>query len=149
MEGIISDKESKQIWDDRDQQWKVAYQTLARRLETISFVKDVLFDSDAKTYTSKVFECAPFQKFLLMIDVGVTLAPTDIQIFVQFSPDLAKWFDYSDGPFGSLMYESTAGDKKECASGRIIAHWMRVYVVSSGCNASNTFKLSVLAEMSA
>ena len=142
------DKESIQLWDERDLQWKLAYEARVRRLETIGFVKAVLFDSDAETYTSDSFECAPFRQFLLLLDLVVTGAPTDIQIWVEFSHDNVNFYKLMDGPFGSLMYEDTAGDKKECVSGNIVAHWMRIYVVSSGCDVDNTFTLSVTAEVS-
>lgn len=143
------EREAIQLWDERDLKWKLAYEAKFKRLETIQFVKDVLFDSAAEVYTSAVFECAAFKEFMLLIDLDVTLAPTDIQIWVEFSHDNANFFKLMDGPFGSLMYEDAAGDKKECVTGKIIAHWMRIYVVSSGCTSTATFKLSVTAEMSA
>jgi hypothetical protein len=142
-------KESIQIWDERDRKWKVAYETRFRRLETINFVDAVLFNSAAEAFTSKEFECAPYKEFNLMIDLDVTGSPTDITINVQFSHDNANWFKHMDGPFGSLMYEDSAGDKKECVTGKIIANWMRIYVLSSGCDASNTFKLSINAVVTA
>ncbi len=147
----ISDiaKEAIQIWDERDLKWKLAYEAKFRRLETVEFVKAVLFDTAAEVYTSKSFECAPYKEFLLLIDLDVTLAPTDIQIWVEFSHDNVNFFKFMDGPFGSLMYEDSAGDKKECVTGKIIAHWMRICVVSSGCTSSATFQLSVNAEVSA
>ena len=143
------DKESIQIRDERDLKWKLAYEARFRRLETIKFVKAVLFDSAEEVYTSDSFECAPFKEFLLMIDLDVTDAPTDIRIDVEFSHDNVNFFKLMDGPFGSLLYVTAQGDKKECVSGNIIAHWMRIYVLSSGCDASNTFKLSVTVEVSA
>ena len=149
MESIEKDKEAIQIWDERDLKYRLAYEARVRRLETFEFVKAVLFDSTAEVYTSKSFECAPYKEFLLMIDLDVTGVPTDIQIWVEFSHDNVNFFKLMDGPFGSLMYEDSAGDKKEAVSGKIIAGWMRLYVVSSGCDATNTFKLSVTAEVSA
>lgn len=143
------ERESIQLWDERDLKWKLAYEARVRRLETVQFVKGVLFDSAAETYTSDSFECAPYKEFLLLIDLDVTGAPTDIRIDVEFSHDNVNFFKLMDGPFGSLMYEDSAGDKKEAVSGKIIAHWMRIYVVSSGCTSSLTFKLSVTAEVSA
>ena len=148
-EKIEKDKESIQIWDERELKYKLAFEARFRRLETVEFVKAVLFDSAAETFTSKEFECAPYKEFSLLVDVDVTGVPTDIQIWVEFSHDNVNFFKLMDGPFGSLMYEDTAGDKKECVSGKIIAHWMRIYVVSSGCDAGATFKLSVTAEVSA
>lgn len=141
--------ESGFVFDERDGKLKVAYETRLRRLETVEFVKNILFNSAGETYTSKVFECAPFKKFLLFNDIVVTGAPTTIQIWVEFSHNNAGWFKLMDGPFGSLMYEDSAGDKKECVQGKICAHWMRLHVVSVGCDASKTFKLSANAELSA
>ena len=142
------EKESIQVWDERDLKWKLAYEARFKRLETVEFVNAVLFDSADEVYTSKEFECAPFKEFLLLIGLNVTAAPTDIRVDVEFSSDGVNWFKLMDGPFGSLLYVTAQGDKKECVSGNIIAHWMRIYVLSSGCDASNTFKLSVTAEVS-
>ena len=141
--------ESGFVFDERDGKYKTAYETQLRRLETVWFVKNILFNSTDETYTSKPFECAAFQKFLLLIDLDVTSDPTNIQIWVEFSNNKSRWFKLTDGHFGSLMYEDSAGDKKEAVSGKIVAHWMRIHVVSSGCEAAKTFELSVNAELSA
>lgn len=143
------EKEATQIWDERDLKWKLAYEARFRRLETVKFIKAVLFDSTGEVFTSEPFECAPHKEFLLLIDLDVTSTPTNIQIWVEFSHDFVNWFKLMNGPFGSLMYVSAQGDLKECVTGKIIAHWMRIYIVSSGCEATKTFKLSVTAEVSA
>lgn len=142
-------KEATQIWDERDSEWKVAYEARVRRIESVKFVDAVTFNSAAQAYTSKSFECAAFRAFTLMIDLDVTNAPTDIRIDVEFSHDGINFYKHMDGPFGSLMYEDSAGDKKECVIGRLTANWMRIYVLSSGCSASATFTLSIDAELSA
>lgn len=149
MKGSDVFSEAVQIFDDRDGKIKTAYLAYIKRIESVQFLNAVTFNSSGETFTSQEFECAAFKQFLLLIDLDVTATPTDIQIFVQFSHDRANWFNYVIGPFGSLMYEDGAGDKKECVSGDIVAHWMRIYVVSSGCDADNYFVLSLNAEVSA
>lgn len=136
-------REAGLIWDDRDLKWKVAYHRAHKRQETIVFVDGVLFNSAAEVYTSSPFECAPFANFLLLVNLDVTSTPTDIYIDVQFSDDKANWYKYMRGPFGDLRWEDSAGDKKESLDGPVLAPWMRLYLVSSGCDADNTFKMTV------
>jgi hypothetical protein len=142
-------KEATQVWDERDSDWKIAYEARVRRIEHVEFLKEVLFNSTAEAFTSKSFECAAFRAFTLMINLVVANAPTDIRIDVEFSHDNINFYKHMDGPFGSLMYEDSAGNKKECVIGRLTAQWMRIYVLSSGCTASATFTLSIDAELSA
>lgn len=141
-------KESGLIWDDRDQRYKPAYETALRRLETVRFVEEILFDSADEEYTSDKFECAAFRDFLLLMDVDVTGTPTNITVSVEFSAEGDRWFKLMDGPFGSLIYVNAQGDKKECLHEKIFSHWMRVKVVSSGCDANNTFLVSITADVS-
>lgn len=105
-------------------------------------VSAVLFDSAAEAYTSASINCSGYRKFLLEINLDVTLAPTDIQIFVQFSDDNTTFYNYMNGPFGCLLYEDAAGDKLECVSGDCLAAYIRIYVLSSGCSATATFLLT-------
>lgn len=141
------ERETGWIYDDRDSKWKPAWIATMRRLETIEFLKQVIFDSAAETFTSKSFEVMAFKEFMLMLDIDVAGTPTDVQFFVQFSHDNLIWFNYQNAQFGSLMYEDAAGDKKECMHGLCAAHWMRLYAVSSGCSAGNTFTVSAWAEV--
>ena len=112
-------------------------------------VDAVLFDSTAEAYTSASVDCSGYRKFLLEINLDVTLLPTDINIQVQFSDDDSTFYDFTDGPFGSLMYEDGAGDKKQAVSGECLARYIRIYVLSSGCTASATFLLTCKLVLSA
>jgi hypothetical protein len=47
------------------------------------------------------------------------------------------------GPWGDLRYIDA--DKKECLDFPIIAHYMRLRAVSSGCSSSNYFTVTVKA----
>ena len=141
-------QESGMVWDDRDQRYKPAYETALRRLETVRFVEERRFDSADEEHTSDKFECAAFRDFLLYMDIDVTGTPTNITISVEFSPEGDRWFTLTDGPFGSLIYVSAQGDKKECIHEKTFAHWMRVKVVSAGCDVNNTFLVSITADIS-
>lgn len=102
----------------------------------------VVFDSAAEAYTSAAVDCSGYRKFLLEMNVDVTLVPTDLNIQVQFSDDNSTFYNYMNGPFGSLLYEDSAGDKLECVSGECLAQYIRLYVLSSGCDATNKFTLT-------
>ncbi len=112
----------------------------AQKVQTL--VSAVVFDSTAEAYTSASLDCSGYRKFLLENNVDVTLVPTDINIQVQFSDDDVTFYNYMDGPFGSLMYEDGAGDKLESVSGECLAKYMRLYVLSSGCSSTNKFTLT-------
>jgi len=137
--------EAAQIWDDKENDYLVGYRRDYSRQKTISFVDKVLFNSAGLTYTSPEYEVPAYTKFLLLINLAVTLAPTDIVIQVQFSDDRATWYQYVQGPFGDLRYEDAAGAKKECLDGPICAKYMRLYLVSAGCDAANYFLMTVKA----
>jgi len=130
------------VWDFNANDWETAYRKDFKRQRTITPVNAITFDSANETYTSKSFLVAPYANGLLLINLDVTSSPTDIVIYVQFSDDNQNWFNYVIGPFGDLRYEDAAGDKKECLDFPILAPYMRLYLVSSGCDESNTFLMT-------
>lgn len=133
------------IWNNATGKWELAFRTDYKRLNTVTFVDKILFNSSGQAYTSEPFDCAAYKDFLLLIDLDVTGAPTDIVIDVEFSDDRATWYKYMRGPFGDLRYEDSAGDKKECLDGVIRAEYMRVTLTSTGCDGAKTFLMTVKA----
>ncbi|HDZ62617.1 MAG TPA: hypothetical protein ENH40_05685 [Nitrospirae bacterium] len=133
------------VWVGGKEKWEIAYRTDYRRIKTITFVDNILFDTANEIYTSVIVKCAPFRNFMLLIDLNVTGAPTDIVIDVKFSDDRANFYKYMLGPFGDLRYEDTAGDKMECINGPIIAQYMQLKLTSSGGSGGNTFQMTVKA----
>lgn len=107
-----------------------------------TLIDAVVFDSTAEAYTSAAVDCSGYRKFLLELNVDVTLVPTDLNIQVQFSDDNVTFYNYMNGPFGSLMYEDSAGDKLESISGECLAQYIRLYALSSGCDGTNKFTLT-------
>lgn len=101
-----------------------------------------VFNNIQTEYTSDAITAASFRKFLLRINLTVDGAPTTIKINVQFSHHGATWENYVQGPFGSLMYEDTAGAKNECIPGERLGHKMRINVVAVGTTAANKFTLT-------
>lgn len=110
-----------------------------------TFVDGVVFNTSAEDYTSSALAVSDYRTFSLLIDLAVALAPTDIVIRVQFSDDDVTYYNLMNGPFGDLRYEDTAGAKLEAVFGNIMSTYMKVYVLSSGCDATNTFTLTVKA----
>ncbi len=106
-------------------------------------VDNITFDDDPTSYTSSPITSASFRKFLLRVGLTVTGTPTSIQINVEFSHHGATWEKYIGGPFGSLMYEDTAGAKNECIPGERLGNKMRINVVALGTDANNYFTLTV------
>ena len=105
-------------------------------------VDDITFDADPTSYTSAEIDCAGYRKFLLRIILAVANAPTNIKINVQFSHAGTTYENYVRGPFGSLMYEDTAGAKAECIEGEVLAPKMKINVIATGTDATNTFTLT-------
>lgn len=105
-------------------------------------VDNITFDDDPTSYTSDPITSTSFRKFLLRIDLAVTGTPTSIQINVEFSHHGATWEKYMQGPFGSLMYEDTAGAKSECIPGERLGNKMRINVVALGTDVNNYFTLT-------
>lgn len=114
--------------------------TLSQQVNTL--VDGVVFNSANEDYTSAVIDVSALRNFTLLIDLGVTLAPTDILIQPQFSDDDLTYYNLVNGPFGSLLYEDEAGAKKEAITGVIMAQYLKLYVLSSGCDATNFFTLT-------
>lgn len=112
---------------------------------TETFVDAVVFDSTDETYTSESYDCVEYRGFVLLIDLGVTLAPTDIQIQVRFSDDDTTFYRLMNGPFGGLRFEDVAGNKTEALVGKCLAQYMDVHCISSGCSGTNKFTLTVKA----
>ena len=108
-----------------------------------TFVNAVTFAAADEAYTSPSFKCADYSEFLLLINLDVTGAPTDIYANIEFSDDNSNFFKYMLGPFGDLRYEDTAGDKKECLLIPVLAPYVRVQLVSSGCAGGATFLMTV------
>lgn len=106
-------------------------------------VNNQVFDNVQTSYTSAEINAAEYRKFLLRIILGVTNAPGTIKINVQFSEGGGTFENYVQGPFGSLMYEDTAGAKSECIGGDILGGRMKINIVATGTDATNKFTLTV------
>jgi len=110
---------------------------------THTFVDDITFDDDPTTYTADGFDVSAYREFLLILDLAVANAPTDIVIRVEFSDDNSTYYRYINEPFGDLRFEDTAGAKKEALRGKCIAPFMRVYVAATGTDGTDKFILTV------
>lgn len=88
----------------------------------------------------------PYSKFNLYVDLAAeTLAPTRLDIRVQFSYDNATWFNLADGPFGSpLGYVPANCPIQDCQQGDCVALWLRVEYQGVGCDGSNYFTITTL-----
>jgi hypothetical protein len=120
---------------------EAAVEALTKQTESTP-VDNITFDDDPTSYTSAEIDCTGYRKFMLRMILGVTLAPTTIKINVQFSHGGATYENYVQVPFGSLMYEDTAGAKSECIAGECLAPKMKINVVAVGTDATNKFTLT-------
>lgn len=131
------------IWNERTLEFDVGWVSEFRRQKHVNFLKDVVFNNVTTTKTSAAFYCAPYKDGQLFIDLGVASTPTTIQIFLEFSIDGENWYVHSHTPWGSLMYEDSAGALKESLHTELCAPWMRLRAVAVGTDATKTFTLSL------
>lgn len=101
-----------------------------------------IFDDGQSEYTSGEIVATGYRRFLLRVILGVTNAPGTIKVNVQFSQGGATFENYVRGPFGSIMYEDTAGAKSECYDGHILGERMKINVIATGVDATNKFTLT-------
>ena len=112
------------------------------RQKNVKPVDGEVFNDGQSSYTSLPIDCDGYRKFLLRITLAVEGAPTDIKINVQFSHAGGTYENYTHGPFGSLMYEDSAGAKSECIDGECLGAKMKINVVATGVDAVKTFTLT-------
>lgn len=109
---------------------------------TVIAVDNKVFDEVQTSYTSSVIACDKYRLVLVRVILGVTLAPGTIKLNLQFSENGASFENYVRGPFGSLIYEDTAGAKNECIEAPVLGSKLRINVVAEGTDATNKFTLT-------
>lgn len=137
--------ETAQIWDVTDREFVTAYRADFRRQKTVFLINSIIFNNVISSFTGGFFEVPAYKDALIMVDLAVANAPTDIVIDIEFSFDKIRWFKYIIGPFGDLRFEDAAGDKQECLEIPVMAPYIRSKATATGTTASATFKLSVIA----
>ena len=111
----------------------------------------VRIDNDPTSSSSAAISTADYNEFQLYIDIDSTLAPTTLQLNVEFSDDGGTtWYKYMNDFFGDLSWEdtATASGLKQCVSGRCVGKTMRVTAVGVGTTASAFFDVTVKVEFS-
>lgn len=109
------------------------------------FVDAVVFDSTAEAYTSESFDCSDYSNMLLLVNHAVTLTPTDIVIKIQFSFDNVTFYDYICAFWGDLRYATAQGNLKESMNCKVLAPYVRLYLLSAGCTATKYFTETINA----
>lgn len=137
--------ESALIWDNSDHQFVTAFRSDFKRQFTIILLDAVTFNAVTTSKSSNIFEVPAYKNGLLLINLDVTGAPTDIVFDLEFSDDRVTWFKYMIGAFGDLRYEDAAGDKKECLNFPILAPFIRLSSTATGTDAVKTFLITAKA----
>jgi len=120
-----------------------AYRADLRRRKTVKFIDNVTFDATTTTATSESFKCEPYKQFIVLIELDVTGAPTDILYDIEYSDDGGKFYKLMNGPFGDLRYEDAGGDLIEAVTGYVIAPYMRIKATATGTGQGATFRTTV------
>jgi len=113
---------------------------------TTTLIDGHVFNTAGATKTSSSIDISRYKDLIILIDLAVTGAPTDILIEVYFSDDDTTFYKLMEGPFGDLRYEDEAGDKKEALHSKAYASNLKVKATSSGTDATNYFTLTVKVE---
>jgi len=137
--GATSDKQATQI--TAEEAIQAAVEALTKQ-ESFVPVDGEVFDDSQSEYTSAEINSSGYRKFFLRIRLSVTNAPTTIKINVQFSHGGATYENLVNVPFGSLVYEDTAGSKNECLCGECSDDRMKINIVAVGTDATNKFTLT-------
>jgi len=138
-----------EVYDRLNDKWISSDRKIFRRQKTIVLIDAVTFNASTTTYTGFTHEVEYWKKGLMLINLDVTGAPTDIVFDVEFSDDNSNWFKYMRGVFGDLRYEDSAGDKKECLDFPILAPYIRCKATATGTDASKTFLITIKAILNA
>ena len=141
--GYLTAPEIHRLWDEREQKRIDTFISTFRRQKVVDFITAILFNCPGQIAVSQPFECLGYRDLLLLIDLDVTGQPTDIVIELEFSNDRVNWYKYSQDFWIDLRYEDTAGDLLECVEAPVLAPWVRVRLVSTGCEAGATFEMTV------
>jgi len=118
-------------------------QTVITRNST-TMIDGHVFDTADEVKTSDSIDISNYKDLIILIDLAVASAPTDIVIELYFSDDDSTFYKLMEGPFGDLRYEDSAGDKKEALHSKAYGKYCRVKAISSGADATNTFTLTVI-----
>ena len=137
--------EAAQIFDSSDHEFVTAYRTDFKRVKTVKLLDAITFNASVTTKTGKLFEVIAYRSALILIDLDVTGAPTDIVFEIEFSADRQNWYKYVIGAFGDLRYEDAAGDKTESLNIPILAPYMRCKATATGTDGTKTFLTTVSA----
>ena len=136
------------LWDDTDCNYVLSYRKDVKRISNFCFLDNVLFDSDAETFSSTAFRCAPYNSALVMVSIVFVSSPTDIVFHPQFSPDGENWYYYSEGIFSDFRFAATQGNLRQSFFLPVGSNFVSFYCVSSGCDSSNTILASINASFS-
>lgn len=112
-----------------------------------------LFDQKVVNNTTEQISdglpCREYREFLLYLGIDSTLAPTTLQIKLQFlDPWTGKWHTYKQGLFASLFYEdtATASGIHECFSGECVGREMRITLTGVGTTVTAFFTVDAALE---
>ena len=133
------------IWSDMINEWVVAFERRFQYLQPVKLLDAHVFNATDEAKNSDIIDVRPYARGLLMLNIDFTGTADSIDIVfrLQFSHNQVDWHTYMIGPWGDLRYIDA--DKKECLDFPIIAHYMRLRAVSSGCSSSNYLTVTAKA----
>ena len=113
-----------------------------------------LFDkhrvNDTVERISEAVVCNAFRKFGLFVHLDSTLAPTTLQVKVQFLNRWdGQWYTYKQGPFAALFWEDgdTGSGIYECFVGECLGRAIRVTLTGVGTSSTAIFDVSVTLDL--
>ena len=141
--GVLTYSEFIHIYNERKAELETGWITEFRRIEYNKHVNSIVFDNVITSYTSASIRCGPFKTHRALITLSVTAVPTTLQIQKQFSYDNINFFNATELPWSTLIYEDSAGAQADAVPGVLDAEWMRYKVTAVGTTAANKFTLTL------
>ncbi len=114
-----------------------------------TMIDGTVFDADPTEENSAALSVSGYRGMWLELDIDSLLAPADITFLPQFTDDSGvTWWDYQEGIWASMVFEDTqtaSGIKKIFHLPLAGIDSMRIRVVATGTDGTNSFTVTVLA----
>lgn len=126
---MIETYDSAMILDQAENEWRQGWLKVYKRHKVVTLL-DAFSVSTSVVYASS-FYCAPYSKFLLLLDVTIPGVASVIIFTIELSDDNAKWYELKDTEALNIQFSNADGSLKNCLSLKCIAPYMRLKAVAT------------------
>jgi len=98
--------------------------------------------NDGAVHTSAAVELTGFSAVGLELNIAVTLTPTDLTMELQFSDNTTDWYPLATTPWSNMVWEDGGAPYMESHTIPLVARYVRLSAVGTGCDANNYFTIT-------